>query len=65
MQKEATFEMFKTLQKAWHYIATAYGESTKRYGGKRWLPLQGVGQGNGAGPTIWAVISAMLIAIMC
>ena len=32
--------------------------------GNRRLPLQGVGQGNGAGPMIWAMISAVLIAIM-
>ena len=64
LQKEPSFEMFITLQKAWHCIATAYGESTSRYGGDRTTPLQGVGQGNGAGPTIWAVISTVLIAVM-
>jgi hypothetical protein len=64
LQKEPTFKMFKTIQLAWNNIATAYGESKRRYGGTRWLPLQGVGQGNGAGPMIWAVISAVLIAIM-
>jgi hypothetical protein len=64
LQKEPTFEMFLTIQKAWHHIATAYGESTSRYGGDRDTPLQGAGQGNGGGPTIWAVISAVLIAVM-
>jgi hypothetical protein len=56
--------MFESIQKAWHYIATAYGESSQRYGGNRFPPLQGAGQGNGGGPTIWAAISAVLIAIM-
>jgi hypothetical protein len=64
LQIEPTLEMLKSIQQAWHYIATAYGESKQRYGGFRWPPLQGVGQGNGAGPMIWAVISAVLIAIM-
>ena len=64
LQKEPSFEMFITIQKAWHRIATAYGESTGKYGGDRDIPLQGAGQGNGAGPTIWAVISAVLISVM-
>ncbi len=64
LQKEPTFEMFLTIQKAWHHIATAYGKSVSRYGGDRSIPLQGAGQGNGAGLTIWAVISAVLIAVM-
>ena len=46
LQKEPTFEMFLTIQKAWHHIATAYGESSSRYGGDRAIPLQGAGQGN-------------------
>jgi hypothetical protein len=47
LQKEPRIEMFASIQKAWHYIATAYKESTRQYGGKRFPPLQGAGQGNG------------------
>jgi hypothetical protein len=38
----------QTLQYAKHKIRTAYGVSTKHYGGCNTIPLQGLGQGNGA-----------------
>ena len=51
-----------------HYIQTGYGRSKQSYGGtehnKTSLPIQGIGQGNGAGPAIWAVISTVLVALM-
>ena len=57
--------MFSTLQNLEHTIPTAYGDSESNYGGDRWIiPLQGVYQGNGAGPIIWAVISSPLLEIM-
>jgi hypothetical protein len=56
--------MFKTLQQAAHHVSTAFGVSSRTYGRKRGVPLQGVGQGNGAGPTIWAAISSVLIMAM-
>jgi hypothetical protein len=56
-------EMMETLQTAWHHINTAFGDSSRRYG-CQFPPLQGVGQGNGAGPAIWALISAVLLTIM-
>jgi hypothetical protein len=51
--------MFSTLQNLEHTIRTAYGDSEETYGGDLWviLPMQGVYQGNGAGPLIWAVVS--------
>ena len=42
----------------------AYGVSKQTYGTNMAIPYQGVGQGNGAGPAIWAVISTVIIAIM-
>jgi hypothetical protein len=45
------------------HVITAFGESNRRYRGTH-RPLQGVGQGNGAAPAIWAVISAVLLSIM-
>lgn len=55
--------MFGTLQQLHHYVATAYGVSTSAYGGLQ-IPLQGVGQGNGAGPTIWLVMTIPLINML-
>ena len=63
--KESTLEMTKTLQQASHKICTAYGDSSNTYGGNdSFPPLQGVGQGNGAGPAIWVAISTILLTIM-
>jgi hypothetical protein len=59
--RSATDEMMLTLQKAWHFINTAFGDSYSSYGCTS-PPLQGVGQGNGAGPAIWALISAVLLS---
>ena len=61
--------MFLTLQLAIHFVKTGWGVSKTSYGGHlsiqtRELPLQGLGQGNGAGPAIWAVISTVLIECM-
>ena len=57
--------MFETLQRATHHVSTAFGVSAKSYGGpRREKALQDVGQGNGAGPAIWAVISTVIIATM-
>ena len=64
VSKEATLEMVRTLQSASHKICTAYGDSVLTYGGDELTPLQGVGQGNGAGPAIWVAISTVLITIM-
>jgi hypothetical protein len=47
--------LFQNLE---HQICTAYGDSPDSYGSAVWtVPMQGVYQGNGAGPIIWAVIS--------
>jgi hypothetical protein len=54
--------MFTTLQNLEHNVRTIYGDSETRYGGTLWaVPIHGLGQGNGAGPTIWAVVSAPLL----
>jgi hypothetical protein len=55
--------MMLTLLTAWHSVTMAFGNSTRRYRGNS-HPLQGIGQGNGAGPAIWAVISAVLLRVM-
>ena len=61
--------MFKGLQQAEHCVATAYGVSRQRYGGKHrtvqgLLALMGIGQGNGCGPAAFVMLSTILIRIM-
>jgi hypothetical protein len=56
--------MVSTLQKASHKIRTAFGVSDKTYGHGRAPLLQGFGQGNGCGPSGWAVISTPLINLV-
>ncbi len=57
--------LFSTLQNLSQQIRTAYGVSDNSYGGSHWiLPMHGVGQGNGAGPAIWAVASTPLLAML-
>ena len=59
--------MFTTLQDMTHTIRTAYGDSDTTWGGQDiWAfpfdhPPQGLGQGNGAAPTGWEVVSAPII----
>ena len=64
ISESATVEMMETLQKAKHRVCTAFGTSSKLYGGTRFTLFQRIGQGNGAGPTIWALISALLLNII-
>jgi hypothetical protein len=55
--------MLGTLHQMRHHIKTAYGVSPQNYGSLQ-LPLQGVLQGNGAGPAIWMLISIPLIKML-
>jgi hypothetical protein len=57
---EVCHMLFGTLQDIQHYIRTSYGDSASSYGTIQ-IPLQGVLQGNGAGPAIWLVISIPII----
>ena len=53
--------MFGTIQKLVHRIRTAFGLSKRTFGGlssKYAKPPQGMGQGNGAGPSIWSILSS-------
>jgi len=51
--------MFGTIQLLHHFICTAFGDSECSFTGTAMqTPLQGVGQGNGAGPQIWAAVSS-------
>ena len=57
--------LFETLQKAKHFIKTGYGRSgpDPAYGDEN-NPISGIGQGNGLGPTLWALISTQLLLMM-
>jgi len=57
--------LFTTLQDAMHQVRTGFGDSKESYGGSVWLiPIHGIGQGNGAGPAIWAVVSTPLLNVL-
>ncbi len=57
--------LFTPLQDATHQVRTGYGDSLLSYGGPNWItPMHGNGQGNGAGPTIWAVLSTPLLHVL-
>jgi hypothetical protein len=60
--KAAVEFLFTTLQQATRCVRTAYGDSSITYGGPGWIkPMHGIGQGNGGGLPIWAVISSTLL----
>ena len=61
--------MFSTLQDMVHTVRTAYGDSIDSYGGDLWIlklepPPQGLGQGNGAAPATWALVSSPLLNVL-
>jgi hypothetical protein len=69
LHKTTAESMFAVLQQASHSILTGFGLSEEVYGGQARMdeglrPLMGLGQGNGAGPAIWAAISSVLLQIM-
>lgn len=66
ISKEEAKTMFLTIQECKHKVRTGLGDSNDTYGGieSNEEPLMGVGQGNGAGPAIWAIISCVLFMAM-
>ena len=54
--------LFQTLQQATHFIQTGFGRSGPAYGNEP--GFSGIGQGNGLGPTLWALISTKLLLMM-
>jgi len=57
--------MITTLHKMQHHIRSTYGDSTQSQGQQQWAaPIAGIGQGNGAGPQIWAAVSSLLFQIL-
>ena len=63
--EESAQSAITTLAEMEHYIRTAYGDSIQTYGGDTWIRIpHGIGQGNGAGPPIWACVSTPLFEAM-
>jgi hypothetical protein len=56
--------MFSTIQQLKHHTKTVFGESSKGYRPMGHIPIQGVGQGNGAGPQIWALVSTPILNML-
>jgi hypothetical protein len=56
--------MFTTIQQLEHHVRTVFGESKASFIQQEPKPLQGVGQGNGAGPQIWALVSTPILNML-
>jgi hypothetical protein len=57
--------MLTTIQNMNHHIHTIFGDSELSFGGKLWVvPVQSIGQGNGAGPTMWALVSTPVLSLL-
>jgi len=62
---EPLISMFSTLQQLRQYIRTSAGDSDTYYDGSHTnIPMQGVGQDNGASPAIWAVVSTPILKLL-
>ena len=54
--------LFLVLQQTRHSIKTGYGVSKPVYGNENANnPIAGIGQGNGVGPSLWVLISTIII----
>ena len=63
LSPETCHVMIGTLDQVRHHVRTAYGDSASTYQGIE-IPLQGIGQGNGAGPAIWLIVSVVIINML-
>ena len=63
--KEPLISSFKTLQEMKAFIKTLFGRSVSFYDGSNEdKPISTLGQGNGAGPQIWAAVSTPILKLM-
>jgi hypothetical protein len=58
--------MFSTIQDIKYVTRTVFGDSEKRFGGQEEFLFkpQGLGQGNGAGPSTWSVVSSKMFEVL-
>jgi len=65
VQKPALVCMFSMIQQLQHHIRTLFGNSQISIGTDLWaVPISRIGQGNGTGPQIWAVVSTPILDIL-
>ena len=65
--QEPLESMFNTLQEVVHKTKTVHGISKCSFGGKEdgySAAAQGLGQGNGAGPSVWAMVSSRMFQVL-
>jgi len=61
----SVFSMISSLHQMEHFIHTTFSDSKKSGTCKLWgKPIAGIGQGNGAGPQIWAAVSSPLFELL-
>ncbi len=61
----AVDSMITTIHEMNHHVHTTYGDSNTSASRSSWqAPIDGIGQGNGAGPHIWATVSSPMFDIM-
>ena len=58
---ESMVEVFHTMK---HHLRTGFGDSEFFYVGDADRPLQGILQGNGASPAVWAAVSTPIINLL-
>jgi len=57
--------MFTTLQNLHHHVCTLCSDSKVWGSTEIWgVPVSGMGQGNGAGPQMWAVVSTPILNLL-
>jgi len=65
VNKPALICIFSTIQHLRHHIHSLFGDSQISAGTELWaVPISGIGQGNGAGPQIWAVVSTPILDML-
>jgi len=63
--KSSVLSMLKTIHGMCHHTRTVHGDSTRFASSQTWdQPVARIGQGNGASPAIWAMVSSPLFTIM-
>lgn len=53
--------LHQTLINSWHKVRTGYGQSLVKFGSCESDSLNGTGQGSGASPILWCLISALIL----
>ena len=67
VRKSDIVSMFGTIERMIHKVRTAFGDSESSYHADNpqfLLPVQGTGQGNGAGPSIWSILCSTIFEIL-